>query len=115
MESVQEMNAPKRAMIVFKTFPCNTCSTLHLRIAFVMIMLLRNSLGKSIRKEIYRFLAENDFHRSLLFPVIPIVMGGANYKAIAPPKSYIDVNDFDSPKQLAQFLIKLSKNKVRIC
>ena len=42
-------------------------------------------------------------------------MGGANYKAIAPPKSYIDVNDFESPKQLSQFLIKLSKNKVSFC
>ena len=39
-------------------------------------------------------------------------MGGADYKSIAPEKSFIDVNDFSSVKQLAQFLIKLSKNKV---
>ena len=54
------------------------------------------------------------FYRSLLFPIVPVVMGGADYKSIAPPKSYIDVNDFANVKQLAQFLIKLSKNKVCI-
>ena len=41
-------------------------------------------------------------------------MGGADYKSIAPEKSYIDVNEFNSVKQLAQFLIKLSKNKVKL-
>ena len=38
-------------------------------------------------------------------------MGGANYKEMAPPHSYIDVNDFKSIKDLANYLIRLSKNK----
>ena len=29
---------------------------------------------------------------------IPIVMGGADYKALAPPDSYLDVTNFTSPK-----------------
>ena len=38
-------------------------------------------------------------------------MGGANYKEMAPPHSYIDVNDFKSIKDLADYLIRLSKNR----
>ena len=38
-------------------------------------------------------------------------MGGAKYKEIAPPHSYIDVNDFKTIKDLADYLIRLSKNK----
>merc|ERR1711970_1207934 len=55
--------------------------------------------------------ATEKLYRSFLFPVVPVVMGGANYKAIAPPHSYIDVNDFNTVEELAQYLVKLSKNK----
>jgi alpha-1,3-fucosyltransferase len=56
--------------------------------------------------------ATEKFFRTLMYPVIPVVMGGADYKAIAPPHSYIDVNDFKTVKQLAEHLIRLSKNLV---
>ena len=42
--------------------------------------------------------------------LLPIVLGQANYSQIAPPHSYIDVFDFDSPKKLASFLHMLDKN-----
>ena len=42
--------------------------------------------------------------------VIPIVRGASNYKKIAPKYSYIDVNDFDSPKSLAKYLLYLDSN-----
>ena len=44
--------------------------------------------------------------------VIPIVMGAApeDYKRAAPPHSYIHVEDFESPKELAEYLIKLDQN-----
>ena len=32
-------------------------------------------------------------------------------QAIAPPHSYIDVNDFNSVEELSQYLVKLSKDK----
>lgn len=54
--------------------------------------------------------ATEKFFRALLYPVVPVVMGGADYTSIAPPNSYIDVNDFPTVKALAQYLIKLSKN-----
>ena len=40
--------------------------------------------------------------------IVPIVMGGANYSAIAPRDSYIDVNDYSSARELAEELKRLS-------
>ncbi|KAK2166398.1 hypothetical protein LSH36_39g00087 [Paralvinella palmiformis] len=37
-------------------------------------------------------------------------MGGANYTKYLPPKSYIDVKDFQSPKHLAEYIIHLDNN-----
>ena len=48
------------------------------------------------------------FYNALDIDIVPIVMGGANYSAIAPAGSYIDVNDFSSPQQLAKELKRLS-------
>ena len=50
------------------------------------------------------------FYRALLYGVVPIVYGGANYTQFAPPHSYIHVKDFDSPKHLADYLHLLDKN-----
>ncbi|XP_069692392.1 alpha-(1,3)-fucosyltransferase C-like isoform X2 [Periplaneta americana] len=50
------------------------------------------------------------FFRALRYNVVPIVYGGANYHHIAPPMSYINVEDFDTPKKLAKFLLHLDKN-----
>ena len=37
--------------------------------------------------------------------VVPIVLGGADYKDILPPHSYIDVRDFAIDVPLQQFII----------
>ena len=42
--------------------------------------------------------------------VIPVVMGGANYSKLAIPGSYINVMDFKTVKQLAEYLQYLDKN-----
>ena len=42
--------------------------------------------------------------------ILPIVLGGADYKAYVPAHSYIDVRDFASPKALAEYLHKLDNN-----
>ena len=44
--------------------------------------------------------------------VVPVVLGGADYKKLLPPKSYIDIKDFSSVKALADYLLMLSKNDV---
>jgi len=42
--------------------------------------------------------------------VVPVVMGGANYTKLAVPGSYINVMDFKTVKQLAEYLQYLDKN-----
>ena len=48
--------------------------------------------------------------RTLQYDLIPIVMGGVNYTEYLPPKSFINVKDFQSPKHLAEYLIYLDNN-----
>ena len=48
--------------------------------------------------------------RTLSLDIVPVVMGGADYKKRAPPKSFIDVMDFESPGHLAEFLLELDRN-----
>ncbi len=47
----------------------------------------------------------------LLNNMIPIVMGGIDYGVRAPPHSVIDVKNFKSPKDLAEYLALLDKNE----
>lgn len=42
---------------------------------------------------------------------VPIVMGGADYAHVAPPHAVIDVNDFRSAKELANYLLFLDENQ----
>lgn len=51
-------------------------------------------------------------HHSGRHDVIPIVMGAApeDYQRAAPPHSFIHVDDFESPKELAEYLLKLDKD-----
>ena len=42
--------------------------------------------------------------------IVPIVLGGADYKTFLPHHSYIDVKDFSSPKALATYLNKVDRN-----
>ncbi|CAL7946373.1 unnamed protein product [Xylocopa violacea] len=46
-------------------------------------------------------------YNALRYNVVPIVYGGANYSLFAPPRSYINALDFDSPHQLADYLKRL--------
>ena len=84
--------------------------------------------AKSTKRACYRMIQETyKFHLSfenslcvdyitekawniLQFNVVPIVLGAADYAAFLPPKSYIDIRDFSSPKQLADYLYMLDRN-----
>ncbi|XP_046640158.1 alpha-(1,3)-fucosyltransferase C-like [Daphnia pulicaria] len=50
------------------------------------------------------------FIRPYLYEAIPILLGGADYSKFAPPNSYINARDFDSPKQLAEYLLLLDQS-----
>lgn len=43
--------------------------------------------------------------------VVPVVYGEADYRAYAPVNSYINARDFDTPRQLADYLWLLHQNK----
>ncbi len=46
----------------------------------------------------------------LQYDVVPVVLGGTDYKRDAPPHSIIDIKDFNSPKELADHLKHLDQN-----
>ena len=48
--------------------------------------------------------------RPIYADCVPIVLGAFNYSSLLPPKSYIDIKDFKSPRELANYLILLDKN-----
>jgi alpha-1,3-fucosyltransferase len=50
------------------------------------------------------------FFIPLMSYVVPVVYGGANYSAIAPPGSFIDAWRFSSIKDLTDYLIFLDRN-----
>ncbi|KAK3581490.1 hypothetical protein CHS0354_031824 [Potamilus streckersoni] len=58
------------------------------------------------------YITEKFFVSGLMHDAIPIVMGAApeDYSRAAPPHSYIHVDDFASPKDLADYLHKLDQN-----
>ena len=49
-----------------------------------------------------------------LHSVLPVVMGAGveQYTAVAPPHSFIHVDSFSGPQDLAQYLIKLDNDDV---
>lgn len=49
-------------------------------------------------------------YRNLQLLIVPVVYGGANYAKFAPPNSYIDVDNFNDTRSLAEYLMFLDKN-----
>ena len=64
------------------------------------------SLENSICKD---YVTEKMFE-ALKHNVVPVVLGGANYSAIFPEKSFINMQDFTSMKDLASYLLMLGEN-----
>ncbi|XP_072167728.1 uncharacterized protein [Diadema setosum] len=58
------------------------------------------------------YITEKFWVNSLMNGVVPVVYGGRKeaYERVAPPKSFIHVADFSSPKELAEYLIMLDKD-----
>ena len=56
------------------------------------------------------YVTEKYWGSPLEHGIVPIVMGGADYKEIAIPGSYINVLDYPSVKALADYLLYLDKN-----
>ncbi|XP_031765197.1 4-galactosyl-N-acetylglucosaminide 3-alpha-L-fucosyltransferase 9-like isoform X2 [Galleria mellonella] len=59
-----------------------------------------------------QYMTEKLFQNAYTKGAIPVIMGPSNddCKKFLPPKSYIYVDDFDTPEKLAKELINISKN-----
>ncbi|XP_042884244.1 alpha-(1,3)-fucosyltransferase C-like [Penaeus japonicus] len=51
------------------------------------------------------------FFKALTLDVVPVVLGGANYSAVAPPNSFVDTRDFASPALLGAHLLSIARNR----
>ncbi|KRX67614.1 Glycoprotein 3-alpha-L-fucosyltransferase A [Trichinella sp. T9] len=58
------------------------------------------------------YITEKYFHNAMEHYIIPVVMGAskAEYEKVSPPHSFIHVDDFRSPKELAIYLKKVAQN-----
>ncbi|CAH8287402.1 unnamed protein product, partial [Schistosoma turkestanicum] len=59
------------------------------------------------------YITEKIFRNAFKHDVIPVVMGASieEYKRVAPPHSFIHVDQFKSPAELANYLKYLDRNK----
>ena len=66
---------------------------------------MENSLCKD-------YISEKFWHQAISHYVVPVVMGPPReeYELVAPPNSFIHVDDFNSIKDLTDYLIKLDNN-----
>jgi len=65
------------------------------------------SLENSLCKD---YVTEKLFE-ALKYNVVPVVFGGANYSSFLPKNSYIDINNFSSVKQAAEYLEELNNDR----
>ncbi|XP_035224853.1 alpha-(1,3)-fucosyltransferase C-like isoform X2 [Stegodyphus dumicola] len=88
-----------------------------------------NKCPKTTSKECYRWLSKRckfylsfensictDYVTEKLFyalmnDMVPVVRGGANYSEYLPPHSFINANEFSSPKRLAEWLAYLDRDE----
>ncbi|XP_071970437.1 4-galactosyl-N-acetylglucosaminide 3-alpha-L-fucosyltransferase FUT6-like [Engystomops pustulosus] len=58
------------------------------------------------------YITEKFWKNSFIAGTVPVVMGlpRKNYERFAPPDSFIHVDDFSSPKELASYLLSLEKD-----
>ncbi|KAK2158571.1 hypothetical protein LSH36_167g04049 [Paralvinella palmiformis] len=81
-----------------------------------------NTYCRAMYERTYRFYLsfENDIcadyvseklYHPLRYKIVPIVYGGADYDNVAPPHSVINIVDFPNPKDLADYLRYLARNR----
>lgn len=58
------------------------------------------------------YITEKFFNNALNNDILPVALGAhpSDYNDAAPPNSFVHVDDFSSPKELAEYLITLDKN-----
>ena len=64
----------------------------------------------SLENSLCRDYVTEKFWKVLPYNVIPVVLNGADMPSLAPPHSYIDMNQFSSVHHLAEYMIKVSQD-----
>ena len=64
----------------------------------------------SFENSVCRDYVTEKFFNVLQYDIVPVVYGGANYTALAPPYSFIDALKF-TPRRLAEYLMELDSNE----
>ncbi len=64
----------------------------------------------AFENSLYPDYVTEKFFRNFMLGIVPVVLGGSNYSYFAPPKTYIDVNDFKDTEELANYLKFLVDN-----
>ncbi|GFS15951.1 alpha-(1,3)-fucosyltransferase C [Elysia marginata] len=78
----------------------------HLSKNYFFYLSFENSLCKDyITEKVFKIYDSVD--------MIPVVMGGADYNKFLPPRTFLNVADFESPRALARYLKRLANDKRR--
>ncbi|XP_068243431.1 4-galactosyl-N-acetylglucosaminide 3-alpha-L-fucosyltransferase FUT5-like [Palaemon carinicauda] len=61
------------------------------------------------------YITEKAWWNAIQKGAVPVVMGGKveGYRKLLPPKSFIHIDEFQSPKHLAEYLLSLSKDSTK--
>ncbi|BFY97426.1 hypothetical protein BsWGS_00466 [Bradybaena similaris] len=76
--------------------------------SYTFLLAFENSLCEDYVTEKFFQTFQDDF------TVIPVVRGGTHYHRYFPNDTFIDAADFNSPKDLATYLIRISKDRKKV-
>ncbi|RXG56790.1 Alpha-(1,3)-fucosyltransferase C [Armadillidium vulgare] len=68
--------------------------------------------NKSLNRIAGKDYVTEKLFRSLKLGVLPVVFGGADYNNMAPPNSFINVNQFQNYANLVKYLLKVSDDHI---
>ena len=81
---------------------CVNCSRAELAKDYLFYLSFENSLCID-------YITEK-FYETLVYDMVPVVLGGGPYDKLIPNSAYIDIRDYKTVRELTNYLLYLSKN-----
>lgn len=88
----------------------NQTSDLNNCLCYLASLMFPFQFYLSLENSLCRDYVTEKFWKVLPYNVIPVVLNGADMPSLAPPHSYIDMNQFSSVHHLAEYMIKVSQD-----